>query len=110
VIGDPVNEAARLCDVAKETDAGVAASGAALSRASSDEARRWTSTGSQHLRGRTAETEVLVPAGDRADPDPDSDSDSDSSEGSPRSTGSAVGAPHQEPETAPPTPHPQGAL
>ncbi len=104
VIGDPVNEAARLCDVAKETECGVAASGAALSRASSDEARRWTSTGSRHLRGRTAETEVLVPAGERADSAPDS------SGGAPRSIGSAVGAPHQEPETAPPTPHPQGAL
>ncbi len=65
VIGDPVNEAARLCDVAKETETGVAASGAALARASSDEVRRWTSTGSRHLRGRTAETEVLVPVRDR---------------------------------------------
>ncbi len=61
VIGDPVNEAARLCEVAKETEAGVAASGAALSRASSDEAGRWTTTGSRQLRGRTAETEVAVP-------------------------------------------------
>jgi adenylate cyclase len=61
VIGDPVNEAARLCEVAKETEAGVAASGAALSRASSDEAARWTTTGSRQLRGRTAETEVAVP-------------------------------------------------
>jgi adenylate cyclase len=61
VIGDPVNEAARLCDVAKETEGGVAASGAALSRASADEAARWTTTGSRQLRGRTAETEVAVP-------------------------------------------------
>jgi adenylate cyclase len=98
VIGDPVNEAARLCEVAKETEAGVAASGAATSRAPAEEARQWTSTGSRHLRGRTAETEVLVPA------------DTDSSGGTPRSIGSAVGAPHQEPEHAPPTPHPQGAL
>jgi adenylate cyclase len=72
VIGDPVNEAARLCDVAKETEDGVAASGAALSRASSDEAARWTTTGSRHLRGRTSETEVAVPVrtGSRAAPDP----------------------------------------
>jgi adenylate cyclase len=62
VIGDPVNEAARLCDVAKETEGGVAASGAALSRASADEAARWTTSGSRRLRGRTAETEVAVPA------------------------------------------------
>ncbi|HEY2192473.1 MAG TPA: adenylate/guanylate cyclase domain-containing protein [Actinomycetospora sp.] len=61
VIGDPVNEAARLCDVAKEIEGGVAASGAALSRASADEAERWTTTGSRQLRGRTAETEVAVP-------------------------------------------------
>jgi adenylate cyclase len=61
VIGDPVNEAARLCEVAKETEAGVAASGAALSRASSTESERWTSTGSRRLRGRTADTEVAVP-------------------------------------------------
>jgi adenylate cyclase len=61
VIGDPVNEAARLCEVAKETDDGVAASGAALSRASSGEAARWTTIGTRHLRGRTAETEVVVP-------------------------------------------------
>jgi adenylate cyclase len=104
VIGDPVNEAARLCDVAKENGSGVAASGAALSRASADEAERWTSTGSRHLRGRTAETEVLVPDRERERPAPDS------SEGAPRSIDSAVGAAGQEPEHAPPTPHPQGAL
>jgi class 3 adenylate cyclase len=71
--------------VAKETGTGVAASGAALSRASSDEARRWRSTGSRHLRGRTAETEVLVPVRERADssePAPDSGAPTpDSSEG-----------------------------
>lgn len=61
VIGDPVNEAARLCDAAKETDDGVAASGAALSRASAREAAQWSGIGSRHLRGRTAETEVVVP-------------------------------------------------
>jgi adenylate cyclase len=61
VIGDPVNEAARLCEVGKETDSGVAASGAALERASATEAGRWTSIGARQLRGRTAETEVLVP-------------------------------------------------
>jgi adenylate cyclase len=82
VIGDPVNEAARLCDVAKETEPGVAASGAALSRASADEARRWTSTGSRHLRGRTAETEVLVPVRGRGSAGrADSSATRDSSEG-----------------------------
>ncbi|MFC5061736.1 adenylate/guanylate cyclase domain-containing protein [Actinomycetospora atypica] len=62
VIGDPVNEAARLCDTAKDTAEGVAASGAALARAADDEARHWTSSGSRQLRGRTEETEILVPA------------------------------------------------
>ena len=61
VIGDPVNEAARLCDTAKDTPHGVAASGAALQRASDDEAGHWTSSGSRQLRGRTEETEILVP-------------------------------------------------
>ncbi|MCD2194075.1 adenylate/guanylate cyclase domain-containing protein [Actinomycetospora endophytica] len=74
VIGDPVNEAARLCDVAKETPDGVAASGAALSRASAREAERWTGIGSRHLRGRTAETEVVVPRRSAGSPPEDSSS------------------------------------
>ncbi|WP_018332962.1 adenylate/guanylate cyclase domain-containing protein [Actinomycetospora chiangmaiensis] len=71
VIGDPVNEAARLCDLAKRSrrwgesgDAawrGVAASGAALERADRDEARRWLVIGAERLRGRTADTRVAVP-------------------------------------------------
>ena len=56
-----MNEAARLCDTAKDTAEGVAASGAALRRAADDEARHWTSSGSRQLRGRTEETEILVP-------------------------------------------------
>ncbi|MFC5065290.1 adenylate/guanylate cyclase domain-containing protein [Actinomycetospora atypica] len=60
VIGDPVNEASRLCDLAKTSATHVAASGAALDRAG-DEAARWIVIGSEHLRGRTAPTEVAVP-------------------------------------------------
>ena len=41
VIGDPVNEAARLCELAKEADGRVLASAAALERAGEEEARRW---------------------------------------------------------------------
>ena len=60
VIGDPVNEASRLCDLAKTSATHVAASGAALDRAG-DEADRWIVIGSEHLRGRTSPTEVAVP-------------------------------------------------
>ncbi len=61
VIGDPVNEAARLCDVAKTVPERVAASGAALQRADHAETDRWTVTGSRRLRGRDADTEIGVP-------------------------------------------------
>lgn len=78
VIGDPVNEAARLCDVAKETDDGVAASGAALARASARETRHWVGLGTRQLRGRTAPTEVLVPRRGQG-PTPDGSCTGDSS-------------------------------
>ncbi len=60
VIGDPVNEAARLTEVAKQSG-GVAASGAALSRAGQDEARLWRIADSKVLRGRNVSTEIAVP-------------------------------------------------
>ncbi|MCD2186967.1 adenylate/guanylate cyclase domain-containing protein [Actinomycetospora soli] len=60
VIGDPVNEAARLCDLAKDVDGGVVGSGAALERAG-DETDRWTTIGSRTLRGRTTETTIHAP-------------------------------------------------
>ena len=62
VIGDPVNEAARLCDLAKSRDPRVLASEAAVDRAREDEARRWRLGESVQLRGRTAETTLAVPA------------------------------------------------
>ncbi|GAA4848032.1 hypothetical protein GCM10023201_44910 [Actinomycetospora corticicola] len=55
-----MNEAARLCDLAKDVEGGVVGSGAAVARAG-DEASRWTSIGSRTLRGRTTETEILAP-------------------------------------------------
>ena len=61
VIGDPVNEAARLADVAKSRDALVAASGAALDRAGEDERARWGVVDAVRLRGRDADTDVAVP-------------------------------------------------
>ena len=62
VIGDPVNEAARLCDLAKSRDERVLASEAALARAREDEARYWQLGEAVQLRGRTAETKLAAPA------------------------------------------------
>jgi adenylate cyclase len=62
VIGDPVNEAARLCDLAKSHEPRVLASDAALARAREEEARHWQLGKSVQLRGRTAETTLAVPA------------------------------------------------
>lgn len=62
VIGDPVNEAARLAEVAKTIDGGVVASGAAISRAAGDETEHWRSEGAVVLRGRNEKTQLSVPA------------------------------------------------
>lgn len=61
LVGDPVNEAARLTEEAKRRPGRVLASGAAL-RASGDEARCWVSTGPVMLRGRSRATESYEPA------------------------------------------------
>ena len=61
VIGDPVNEAARLSDLAKRRGEPVLASDAALRRAGERERRAWEFTGSQVLRGRGRPTEVARP-------------------------------------------------
>ena len=62
VIGDPVNEAARLCELAKEADGRVLASTTALEHADEEEARRWREDEVVTLRGRSAETRLAVPA------------------------------------------------
>ena len=62
VIGDPVNEAARLCELAKEADGRVLASATALERAGEEEARRWREDEAVALRGRSEETRLAVPA------------------------------------------------
>lgn len=63
VIGDPVNEAARLCDLAKrQAPEMVLASGAALARVSGPERERWRLDGEATLRGRSAPTQLASPA------------------------------------------------
>jgi adenylate cyclase len=63
VIGDAVNEAARLVDLAKEEDTVVLASAAAVEGASAEEADRWRVGEEVELRGRTEATRLARPAG-----------------------------------------------
>jgi adenylate cyclase len=64
VIGDPVNEAARLADLAKTSDRRMLAAAAAIERADRDERQHWVSRGREVLRGRSETTEIYAPAGD----------------------------------------------
>lgn len=64
VIGDPVNEAARLADHAKQEDSRILSSGSALAHASAAERRHWVQHGSAVLRGRLTPTELAVPIED----------------------------------------------
>jgi adenylate cyclase len=61
VIGDAVNEAARLADRAKDCDSRVLASGNAIGGADAAEQRHWVSRGSVVLRGRSTRTELAEP-------------------------------------------------
>ena len=61
VVGDAVNEAARLADRAKEFSARVLCSGAAIERAGEAERRCWAVQGSETLRGRSAPTGLWAP-------------------------------------------------
>lgn len=61
VIGDAVNEASRLCDLAKDQTDLVLASGTAVSAAGAAERARWESVGSVVVRGRSDPTELCVP-------------------------------------------------
>jgi class 3 adenylate cyclase len=63
VIGDPVNEAARLADHAKPRTSRTLASGRALARAEPDERQHWVLNGSTLLRGRSTATELAEPVG-----------------------------------------------
>ena len=61
VIGDPVNEAARLAELAKRRPERVLASSAALDRAGEREAQAWSVTEEAVLRGRLAPTQLAHP-------------------------------------------------
>jgi adenylate cyclase len=62
VIGDPVNEAARLAELAKQRPERVLCSSAALERAGAPETDAWSVTASEVLRGRLAPTQLAHPA------------------------------------------------
>jgi adenylate cyclase len=61
VIGDPVNEAARLTELAKTRPERALASAAALSCASDEEAARWRAGDEAQLRGRSEPTRIATP-------------------------------------------------
>ncbi|MEU9844341.1 adenylate/guanylate cyclase domain-containing protein [Actinomadura sp. NPDC048032] len=61
VIGDPVNEAARLTDMAKTTRERVLAAGSLLAGAGPDEAAHWSLGDEVTLRGRTQPTRLASP-------------------------------------------------
>ncbi len=63
VIGDAVNEAARLVDLAKEEGTPVLASAAAVESAAEGEAGRWSAGEEVELRGRAEPTRLARPAG-----------------------------------------------
>jgi adenylate cyclase len=60
VIGDPVNEAARITEQAKQHAGGVLAGEGAVSR-SGDEATQWRQVGEVELRGRPRPTALFAP-------------------------------------------------
>ncbi len=65
VIGDPVNEAARLADLAKTSEGRVLCSAAAVDRADPSERDHWLSQGSAVLRGRSKATHISAPVAHR---------------------------------------------
>jgi adenylate cyclase len=61
VIGDAVNEAARLADLAKTSDRRILCSESAIERADDEERAFWASKGSEVLRGRSDATYISAP-------------------------------------------------
>ena len=62
VVGDAVNEAARLADLAKDSDERTLCSAEALARADPSERAHWSSRGSELLRGRATPTQISAPS------------------------------------------------
>jgi adenylate cyclase len=62
VIGDPVNEAARLADLAQTSDRHILSSAAAVDRADDEERQHWVARGSTVLRGRSEPTDISAPS------------------------------------------------
>jgi adenylate cyclase len=63
VIGDPVNEAARLSDIAKSTNERLLASATVVAAAKTSEAAHWRLGNTVTLRGRPARTRLATPFG-----------------------------------------------
>jgi adenylate cyclase len=63
VIGDAVNEAARLADLAKTSDRRILCSAGAIDAAGEAERAQWAECYSTVLRGRSEATHVSAPAG-----------------------------------------------
>jgi adenylate cyclase len=61
VIGDPVNAAARLTELAKSSEGGVLADAGAVAAAAPEEAARWALGDQVTLRGRDRPTRLAVP-------------------------------------------------
>jgi adenylate cyclase len=68
VIGDPVNEAARLCELAKRRPERLLANAAVVERAGDEEAACWVRRESVVLRGRDTPTRLATPARATATP------------------------------------------
>lgn len=67
VIGDPVNEGARLCELAKQQEGRVLASMDAVRAAREEEARQWHAGEELQLRGRSDTTLLACPVDGAAD-------------------------------------------
>ncbi len=61
VIGDPVNQAARLAELAKDEPGGLLATGESIALAGGAEAACWVGLRRVTLRGRSGETELFAP-------------------------------------------------
>lgn len=61
VIGDPVNEASRLTELAKQHEGHILASAAVLDRAGAGEREHWVLGPCEQLRGRASATQLVLP-------------------------------------------------